>query len=204
MDERDPFEALCETLKLAISALRDAGVAFALAGSLAAWARGGPQPEKDVDLMVAPGDAEAALAALAEAGMRAERPPEEWLLKAWHGAVLVDVIFAPAGAQSSEAILERADTLAVLSVATPVIAIEDMLATKLSSLDEHALDYAAPLAIARSLREQIEWPRLRALTAESPFAKAFFTLVEELGVAPRAGAGSGRGATSARVVSSSG
>ncbi|HWF34960.1 MAG TPA: hypothetical protein VG295_06300 [Solirubrobacteraceae bacterium] len=206
MAQTDRFDALCNTLKLTIAALRDASVPFALAGSLAAWARGGPQPQKDVDVMVAPRDAEAALAALAQAGMRAERPPEEWLFKAWNGEVVVDVIFEPAGPEASEAVIERAETFPVLSMATPVITIDDMLATKLNSLDEHTLDYGAPLAIARSLREQIDWPRLRALTAGSPYARAFFTLVQELGVAPGA-SGHGReaaAATSVRVVSSGG
>jgi hypothetical protein len=38
------------------------------------------------------------------------------------------------------------------------------------------------LELARSLREQIDWDFVRAHTADSPFACAFFTLVEELGV----------------------
>jgi hypothetical protein len=39
------------------------------------------------------------------------------------------------------------------------------------------------LEIARSLREQIDWDELRRRTDESPYAKPFFTLVEELGLA---------------------
>ena len=38
-----------------------------------------------------------ALAALEATGMRIERPPEEWLYKAYDGATLVDLIFRPAG-----------------------------------------------------------------------------------------------------------
>ena len=38
------------------------------------------------------------------------------------------------------------------------------------------------LELARSLREQIDWELVRERTADSPFARAFFTLVEELGV----------------------
>src|SRR5437764_8488008 len=91
------LEALVTALKIASAALREGGVPFVLGGSVAAWARGGPEPRNDLDLMVMPGDAEAALAALVEAGMRAERPPEEWLLKAWHGEVMIDLIFRPSG-----------------------------------------------------------------------------------------------------------
>jgi hypothetical protein len=32
------------------------------------------------------------------------------------------------------------------------------------------------------VREQIDWDEVRKRTSESPYAKAFFTLVEELGV----------------------
>jgi len=34
----------------------------------------------------------------------------------------------------------------------------------------------------RALREQIDWEDVRARTAKSPYARAFFCLVEELGI----------------------
>jgi hypothetical protein len=36
--------------------------------------------------------------------------------------------------------------------------------------------------MARSVREQVDWAQVRGRTASSPYAKAFFTLVEELGI----------------------
>jgi hypothetical protein len=51
---------------------------------------------------------------------------------------------------------------------------------------EHELDYSGVLQIARALREQIDWRIVRDRTQGSPFAKAFFVLVEELGIAPAA------------------
>jgi hypothetical protein len=186
MDVERPPQPILETLRVAIAAMRDGGVPFVLAGSFAAWARGGPLPQNDLDLMVKPGDAERALEALAAAGMRTERPPEEWLYKAWHGDVMVDVIFCPAGLEITDEVLARADQINVLAIATPVMALEDVLATKLMALNEHSLDYRGLLAIARALREQIDWEALVARTGDSPFAKAFFTLVRELGIAPAA------------------
>jgi hypothetical protein len=38
------------------------------------------------------------------------------------------------------------------------------------------------LEIARALREQVDWQRVHRETSSSPYAKAFFTLVDELGV----------------------
>ena len=188
------MHALGEALKTAVATLRDAHIPFALGGSLAAWARGGPEPWNDLDLMVKPQDAERALEALAGAGMRTEKPPEEWLFKARSGAALIDIIFQPAGLEITDEVLSRAEPLSVLAVETPVMAIEDVLATKLNALNEQqSLDYRATLAIARSLREQIDWARLGQLTARSPYAKAFFTLVQELGIAPPPPAGTGHG-----------
>jgi hypothetical protein len=187
MDLEQPPASILETVRVAVAAMRDADVPFVLGGSFAAWARGGPLPQNDLDLMVKPADSQRALEALAAAGMRTQKPPEEWLVKAWHGDVMVDVIFHPAGLEMTDEVLARAEEISVLAIATPVMALEDMLATKLMSLDEHSLDYRGVLAIARALREQIDWEALYARTDESPFAKAFFTLVRELEIAPGAG-----------------
>ena len=143
MQQSDDFERLIDTLKLCVAALREQDVPFMLGGSMAAWARGGPQPKKDIDLMVKRGDADRALQVLGDAGMRPERPPEEWLYKAWNDDVLIDVIFGPSGLEITDEVLERADTIPVMAVATPVMAIEDMLITMLFAMDEHCVDYAA-------------------------------------------------------------
>jgi Uncharacterised nucleotidyltransferase len=190
MSEHDAIAALVDTLKLAVSTLREQEIPFMLGGSLATWARGGPEPKNDLDLMVKPQDAQRVLEALAKVGMRPERPPEEWLLKAWNGDVLVDVIFEPSGVEITDEVMERADTISVMAMGTPVMALEDVLVTMLMALDEHSLDYTRLLAIARSLREQIDFPRLRSRTSDSPYARAFFTLVQEVGLAPALGSGS--------------
>lgn len=178
------FGAVLESLKLAVAALRDRDVQFMLGGSVAAWARGGPEPQNDLDLMVKPAEAEAALNALTETGMKPKHPPEEWLFKAWHGDTLIDVIFRPSGMELTDEVFARADTISVTAIATPVMALEDVLVTMLCAIDEHSLDYSRLVAIARALREQIAWPRLRSRTAHSPYAAAFFTLAEGLQIAP--------------------
>src|SRR5438477_1028217 len=200
MRSADSFNALTDALRVAAAALRDAHVPFVLGGSLAAWARGGPAPQNDLDFMVKPPDAEAALKALEDAGMRPERPPEEWLFKAWHGDVMIDLIFEPSGLEVTDEVIERAEVIAVMAVGTPVMALEDMLVTMLSALDEHTLDYSRLVAIARALREQIDWPQLRARTSGSPYSRAFFTLAEELGLAP--GRAHPAGASRVRVLPS--
>jgi hypothetical protein len=84
----------------------------------------------------------------------------------------------------TEEVMERGEDLHVLGMTVPVMAIEDVLATKLLALGEHRVDYSDLLEMARALREQIDWGALKARTRGSPFAAAFFVLVEELGVVP--------------------
>lgn len=184
MPHRDAFNALIETMKVTVSALRESDVEFMLGGSMAVWARGGPEPDNDLDVMVKPDHAERALEVLAAAGMRTERPPEEWLYKAWHGEVLIDVIFWPSGIELTDEVFARAETISVMALSTPVMALEDVLVTMLYALDEHALDYSRLVGITRAVREQIDWPALRSRAGGSPYAKAFLTLVEELGIGP--------------------
>ena len=71
-------------------------------------------------------------------------------------------------------------------MAQPVLvaSIDDVLTTKLMALTEQEPDFRSVLELARSLREQIDWEFVRDRTESSPFAAAFFTLVEALGIAP--------------------
>jgi hypothetical protein len=192
-DVEHPLPAIEASMKKAVAALREADIPFLLAGSLAVWARGGPEVRHDLDFVIKPDDAERALAVLADAGMKPEKPPEEWLHKAWDGEVLIDLIFAPRGLEVTDEVIERGELLHVVGITIPVMAIEDVLATKLMALDEHELDYTSVLRIARSVREQIDWPSLRARTRGSPYALAFFVMCEELGIVPE-GAHGVRGA----------
>ena len=184
--DEQPFSEMETSLKKAAAALREAGIPFLLGGSLASWARGGPETTHDLDFMVKPEDAERAVEALVAAGMQRDDPPEEWLYKVWDGDVLIDLIFGPSGIQMTDEVIDRGDTLNVLSMELKVMSLEDVVTTKLEALTEHSLDYAGILQIARALREQIDWQVVRERTHGSPYAKAFFVLVEELGIAPAA------------------
>jgi hypothetical protein len=114
--------------------------------------------------------------------MRPENPPENWLYKAWDGEILIDVIFAPSGETITTDNFERAEELEVNAVRMQVAAVEDVIAAKLLALGEHEADFGPVLEIARAVREQVDWAEVRRRTAPSPFAKAFFTLAEELGI----------------------
>src|SRR2546430_7396034 len=50
------------------------------------------------------------------------------------------------------------------------------------ALNERWLDYDQLLQIARACREQVDWDEVRSRTAGSPFARAFFEIVDGLGI----------------------
>ncbi|HEU5063009.1 MAG TPA: nucleotidyltransferase [Solirubrobacterales bacterium] len=175
---------LTDSLKRAAAALQEQGIPFLLGGGLGCWARGGPPSSNDIDLMLKREDAERAQEALAEAGMRPEDPPEHWLLKAWDGDILVDLIFEPSGMRIDDEVIARGEELSVMAMHMRVMDLDDILITKLHALDEHSADYRDLILITRSLREQIGWTRLREATASSPFAVAFFALADGLEICP--------------------
>ena len=178
------MQAIAESMKKAAAAFREEEIPFLLAGSLASWARGGPETSHDLDFVVKPEDAERALEALERTGMKTEKPPEEWLYKAWDGDVLVDIIFSPSGLTPDDDVMARGDLLNVMSMELNVMAIEDVLVTKLNALTQHSLRYEGLLDISRALREQIDWDKVRERAKDTPFARAFFVMVDGLGIAP--------------------
>lgn len=179
-------EEIKQSLKRGAAALRDAGVPFVVGGGLASWARGGPESGHDVDFFITPEDAERAWKALGEAGMRLERPPEGWLLKAWDGDVLIDLIFEPSGIDITEELIDNADEIEILAQPMKVLSLDDLMVTKLACLREHNVDYESHLEITRSLREQVDWGNVRSRAPDNPYVRGFFTLAEGLQLIPPA------------------
>jgi Nucleotidyl transferase of unknown function (DUF2204) len=170
-------------LKYSSAALKADGVPFALGGGYALWVRGAPEPEHDVDLVVAEEDVPAAVNSLAEAGFRVERPPEDWLFKAWWGESLVDVLHKLRGITVTPDLIASADEREVLGVRIPVLPPTPIMIAKLHSLSEHYGDFGAMLPSFRAVREQLDWPEVRAEVAGHPFAEAFLFLLERLEIA---------------------
>jgi hypothetical protein len=167
-------------LKRVAVALKETGIPFALIGGYAVWARGGPEPDHDVDFLVADADASKAAQMLADAGFKVEHPPEDWLFKVYTDDSMVDVIFRDSGLPAERDVVREADEIEVLSVAMPVLSATELLVQKMNAMDEHFCDFAVMLPVARSLREQVDWEQVRAETADNDFAATFLFLLERL------------------------
>ena len=177
---------LRDALKRAASALKAHGPEFALAGSYALWVYGAPEPVHDVDFVVAEPDTEAAALTLEKAGFRIERTPEDWLFKACIGtdvdAVVVDVLHQLNGKPIDAQAIAAADELDVLAIRMRVLPPTQVVTEKLLSLNEHHCDFAALLPAVRAVREQVDWAQVRAGTVDNPFAAAFLSLTDRLGI----------------------
>jgi hypothetical protein len=175
---------LREALKRSASALKADGVPFALAGSYALWVHGAPESTHDVDLVVPERAVEAAAVSLDAAGFRIERPPEDWLFKGHLDGAMVDVLHRLNGVPVGADLLERAEDTEVLGLRIPVLPPVEVVSTKLRALTERYCDFGELLPPVRAVREQLDWPRLRAESVDNPFAQAFLVLTDRLGISP--------------------
>src|SRR6478736_6394939 len=174
---------LRDALKRAASALKEHGPEFALAGSYALWAYGGPEPVHDVDFAVAEEDTEAAALTLEKAGFQIDRTPEDWLFKACvEEQFVIDVLHQLNGNPVNADDIAAAEVLDVLAIRMRVLPPTRVLTEKLNALNEHHCDFASLVPAVRAVREQLAWPRLAAATADNDFASAFLFLADRLGL----------------------
>ncbi len=177
-------EGLANTLKRVAAVLKQAEIPFALGGSFAVYAHGGHSSDHDVDFLIRERDKEHALAELAAVGFEAEQPPEDWLVKVYENGRMVDLIYRPVETPVTDATFQDTVVRPVEAIHMPVLSATQLMEHKLLSFTQHYCDFARGLPVARSLREQIDWPRVRRETAHSPYAEAFLILLDRLDVVP--------------------
>jgi hypothetical protein len=70
----------------------------------------------------------------------------------------------------------------VLAIEMRVLLPTHVVTEKLCSLHEHHCDFASLLPAVRAVREQVDWDKVRADTADNDFAAAFLVLTDRLGI----------------------
>jgi hypothetical protein len=179
----DRSQAILQAAKQVGSILKRKGHAFALAGSVAAYAHGSTQSlQHDVDFCFRPEDADAVAATLREAGLPVYAPPEDWLLKSSCLGQQVDLIFELAHQPVTTDVLQRARELSVDSVFMPVLSPTDLVQSLVAAFSEHHCDFGAVLPIARTLREKVDWDAVRRSCGGDPMPDAFLYFLERLQV----------------------
>jgi len=169
--------------------LKGADIPFALGGSFAVYALGGHSSDHDVAFLIREQDKERALEELAAVGFRTEQPPEDWLVRGYAEGRMVELIYRPVESPVTDETLHDTVQLSVEAIFMPVLSATQLMIHKLLSYSQHYCDFATGLPVARSLREQIDWDRVRRETAKSPYAEAFLVLLDRLDVVPFPGDG---------------
>jgi len=186
----DTRRELREALKTVAVVLKEGEAPFALAGGYAIWARGGPEPDHDVDFLIAEDDVARVAAALAEQGLDVVQPPEDWLFKVFVSDAMVDILFRINGEPVPRDRFDTVDSIEVESVEMPVLSATALMSDKLNALEEHACDLTKVLPSARAVREQVDWSQVAEETRDNDFAVAAMFLLERLGIASAARGGS--------------
>lgn len=184
MTTSDGPDPLIMTMQRVGVVLKQTGLPFALAGSMAVYALGGDEVEHDVDFLIRERDVQAVLDAMREAGFTVSQPPEDWLVKVYDEDRLVDLIHRPVEQPVTDELLARATDMRVHALTMPVLPATDLVVHKLLALSEHNCDLSRVLPTCRSLREQVDWAAVHAATDHWPFAAAVLYLLRRLHITP--------------------
>ncbi|MCE5291935.1 MAG: BON domain-containing protein [Nocardiaceae bacterium] len=163
------------SLTKAANALSSAAIPFAVGGSPAVYARGGPATAQAVDLFIKREDADRSFNEVVRTGMYVSPQPEGRDTTLSDNGILVNLIPRADG----DAIFTRASWMRVGPTSAYVLSGTDLIIESLKVLNPRKLDFSELLQVARSLREQVDWSAVRALTHQSPYARAFLGLLED-------------------------
>jgi predicted nucleotidyltransferase len=159
---------VASVLGAAARALEDAKIPYVVIGGIASALHGRPRCSSDVDLLVLPAQAPAALEALAAAGFATERVNEHWLYKAFKDDVLVDVLFKAKGdLYLDDEMLRRSPVRTWHDATVRVIPPEDLLVMKAVAHDEETPRHWGD-ALGVLARSDLDWDYLLARARGAP------------------------------------
>jgi predicted nucleotidyltransferase len=166
-NQRPTEDEVIGALRDLVAALDTADISYVLMGGVGAVTVARPRITDDLDIFVAPDDAQRVLDVLEAAGFATEVSDPTWLYKGFKYGVLVDVIFRSAGdVYLDREMLERAEVREFKGVPVPVIAPEDLLVIKAVAAREDSPHHWYD-ALAIVARGRLDWEYLanRALTS---------------------------------------
>jgi predicted nucleotidyltransferase len=162
------LDTVAEVLGDAARAIEKAGVPYVLIGGLASAVLGRPRCSSDVDLLVQPEGAYAALAALAEAGFDVEETNPAWLFKGFRKRVLVDLLFKTRGDIYLDAeMMRRAGEGYFRGALVRVVPPEDLIVIKAIVHDEETPRHWGD-ALALLTRPDLDWEYLSMRARRAP------------------------------------
>jgi len=159
---------LLDVLADVVHALESRHIPYASIGGIASVVLGRTQHTDDIDVLVHPHSAKAALDCLAEAGFDTQEPELAWLYKAKKRDVLVDIIFRSTGEiLLDEEMIERSHVVDFRGQPVRIVAPEDLVVTKALAYSEDTPHYWFD-ALATLRDSEIDWEYLLARARNGP------------------------------------
>ena len=152
----------------AIHHLLEASVPFAVSGGFAFHHHTGIwRTTKDLDLVISPDHVPGAFKVLLDEGFETYVQDPVWLAKARRGDYFVDLITGVGNATLTveQSWIDRAAEDEVLGIRCKVLCVEEMIASKLFVTRRERFDGADIAHLLRSRARDLDWDRLRELTA---------------------------------------
>lgn len=148
---------LARTIRKALKAMRGSEVRFSVIGATALAVRGLPRMSRDLDVVVMIDDADAAVAALRDAGLRSTTPthdddeaPEPMIVFV-DPATDVEVDLLVAAGDPEATVIDQAQEATVFGARAPVASLEHLLLLYLySNQPKHLGDFAAIVQSGRA------------------------------------------------------
>lgn len=148
--------------------LLEANVPFAVSGGFAFHHHTGIwRTTKDLDLVIPPGNVSDAFRVLVDEGFETYVQDPVWLAKARRGDYFVDLITGVGNATLTveQCWIDRAGEDEVLGIHCKILCVEEMIASKLFVTRRERFDGADIAHLLRSRARDLDWDRLRELTA---------------------------------------
>jgi hypothetical protein len=172
------------TYRLAIRAVRDAGIPFLLGGGFAgATFTGRWRDTKDIDFYVHPQDRQATVAALAKAGFEDYfsrlQYDRKWIYRSTRSGMIVDIIWAMANqrAQVDHLWFERAGKVEIRGEKLCVIPMEEFLWCKLYIMQRDHCDWPDIFNLLYKHGPRLDWEHLlKRLDRDTRLLKAILMM----------------------------
>ncbi len=155
-----------EILSHWLAILNETGISYLVGGAFAIheftsiW-----RFTKDLDIFVKPQDVKTVLDALSRAGYNTEVRDRYWLAKVHHGEYFMDIIFTLGNGYIPvhETWFGRSHPMRIAGVATRLIAVEELIASKIYVTRRDRFDGADILHVIRGVQGKVNWKRIEQI-----------------------------------------
>ena len=143
--------------------LNEEGIPYVLGGAFAVYAYTGVwRDTKDLDVFLRPGDLRKALDALKAGGFETEIRSVFWLAKVHYKPYFMDLIFGTSSTQFliDDSWFEFSQPIEILGVRSRLIALEELIASKVYMAKSDRFDGANIVHLIRCVKGRIDWQRI--------------------------------------------